>query len=127
MTNVYDHENPAVADIRAEEAANEALLFTRKQCMARGGWGQTSQISKENSGALHQLLDGSAVRITAKSFYAHLIDLASAPARQGRKASRTSFKARRAPTPQELAALQRANDVRHEEKVARKRQEESRA
>ena len=71
-------DTPAVADIRAEEAADEALLFTRKQCMARGGWGQTSQISKENSGALHRLLDGSAVRITAKSFYAHLIDLASA-------------------------------------------------
>jgi hypothetical protein len=77
---------------------------------------------------LNRYVDGSSVRITARSFYQHLIDLANAPPRQGRKPSGTSFQKKIRPrTEAELAGLARANTQRHEEKEARKRREESRA
>jgi hypothetical protein len=96
--------------------------------MAIGGWGASSQRVKEQSGVLHRYLDGSSVRITTDSLYDHLIDLANAPARQGRKPSRTSFQKKIRPrTEAEKRGLARANAQRHEEKEARKRREESRA
>jgi hypothetical protein len=78
------------------------------------------------SGALHRYVDGSSVRITAKSFYAHLIALANAPARQGRKPSTTSFQKQSHPrTPQELEGLRKANE--HRAREAEQRREATRA
>ena len=129
MTTAHDVDRDtfAAADIRAREAADKRISLSRKECMTEGGWGASSQRLKEQ-GALHRFLDGSSVRITTRSFYAHLIALANAPPRQGRKPSGTSFqKKKRQPTPAELDGLARANQRRHEEKVARQRREESRA
>jgi hypothetical protein len=130
MANAHDiardtpRDTPAAADIRAVEAADPRKSLSRKECQTEGNWGASSQRVKEQSGVLHRYLDGSSVRITAKSFYTHLIDLANAPPRQGRKASSTSFQKKpRVRTPRELAALRRANTQRHEEKLARKRRE----
>jgi hypothetical protein len=129
MMNTHDIaqcDTPAAVDIRAREAADKRVSLSRNECQVEGGWGASSQRLKERSGALHRYLDGSSVRITAKSFYAHLIDLANAPPRRGRKPSGTSFQKKpRVRTPQELAALRRANTQRHEEKLARKRREGS--
>jgi hypothetical protein len=122
-THDVDRDTFAAADIRTREAADKRVSLSRKECMTEGGWGASSQRVKEQT-ALHRYLDGSSVRITARSFYQHLIDLANAPARQGRKVSSTSFqKKKRQPTPAELDGLKRANAARHEEKEARKRGE----
>ena len=79
-------ENPAVADIDAREAADPSVLKSRKQCQTEGGWGQTTQIAKEYSSDLHRVNVGMSVKITSKSFYQHLRDLASA--RRGSCANR---------------------------------------
>jgi hypothetical protein len=114
----------AAADIRAREAADKRVSLSNKDCQTEGGWGPTSQRVKVQSGVFNRYLDGSSVRITARSFYQHLIDLANAAPRQGRKPSLTSFqKKKRQPTPAELDGLKRANQRRHEENVARERGE----
>ena len=80
-------ENPAVADINAREAVDSSVLKSRKQCQTEGGWGQTTQIAKEDSSALHRVNVGMSVKITSKSFYQHLRDLASAQPRKLRQPS----------------------------------------
>ena len=106
-------DTPAAADIRPVRRPTSASPCRARNARLEGGWGASSQRLKEQSGVLHRYLDGSAVRITAKSFYAHLIDLANAPARQGRKPSGTSFqKKRRAPTEHELEGLRKGNEQR---------------
>ena len=100
MTNSHEHENQAVADLKAREAADPRVTLTRRECQVGGGWGQTSQIAKENSGVLHRVVDGTIVRITAASFYRHLIDLAERVAAQGSPAARdASLKSVRASEP----------------------------
>ena len=102
MTNAHDTnpDTPAAADLRARKAADSSASKSRRECMLIAGWGATTQISKENAGLLHRFLLGSSVRITTDSLYDHLIDLANAAPRQGRKPSSTSFqKKRREPTP----------------------------
>jgi hypothetical protein len=127
MTSAHDCDTPAAADIRALEAADPRKSLSRKECQTEGNWGASSQRVKEQSGVLHRYLDGSSVRITAKSFYAHLIDLANLPQRQGRKPSGTSFQKKpRTRTPAELEGLKR-NEGRHEEKIARERREDKQA
>jgi hypothetical protein len=98
-------ETPAAADIRAKEKADSRTSLTRKQCQDEGNWGPTTQIKKENRGVLHRYLDGSVVRIPAASFYAHLIDLASAPAKKVRQPAKRYQKRPRPRTPQELEGL----------------------
>ena len=124
MASAHDtnsHDTPAAVDIRAREAADKRISLSRKECQVEGGWAASSQRVKERSGVLHRYLDGSAVRITAKSFYAHLIDLANAPSRQGRKPSGTSFqKKRRAPTERELEGLRKGNEQRAAEAQQRR-------
>lgn len=121
MTTAHDHDTPAAADIRAVEAADPRKSLSRKECQTEGNWGPSTQRAKEHSGVLHRYLDGSAVKITAKSFYAHLIDLANAPSRQGRKPSGTSFqKKRRAPTERELEGLRKGNEQRAAEAQQRR-------
>jgi hypothetical protein len=123
-----DHDTPAAADIRAREAADKRISLSNRECCDEGGWGASSQRVKVQSGVLHRYLDGSSVRITAKSFYAHLIDLANSPSRPGRRPSATTFKKqRRESTPQELAALQRANDTRKQDKQRRETKQAARA
>ena len=120
MKTAPDHDTPAAADIRAREAADKRISLSNKECCDEGGWGASSQRVKVQSGALHRYVDGSSVRITAKSFYAHLIALANAPARQGRKPSTTSFQKQSRPrTPQELAGLAKANAKRKADKEIR--------
>jgi hypothetical protein len=76
---------------------------------------------KVENGVLHRYLDGSSVRITARSFYQHLIDLASAPPRQGRKPSTTSFQKQSRPrTEAELEGLRKAKAVRAREAELRR-------
>ena len=77
MTTAPDHENPAVADIRAREAADRRVSLSNKECCDEGGWRPSSQRVKVQNRVLHRYLDGSSVRITARSFYQHLIDLAA--------------------------------------------------
>jgi hypothetical protein len=124
MTNVPDNENPAVAALRRRKAEDPRALLTRKQCETAGNWGQSTQISKEAAGDLHRVLDGVIVKVTAESFYNHLIALASAPPRKARQPS-ARFSRRRDPTPQELAGLRRANEARAKE--ARRRREDKAA
>ena len=123
MTNTHEnsHDTPAATDLRARKAADLSASKSRKECLAIAGWGATTQISKENAGFLHRFLLGSAVRITTDSLYDHLIDLANAPARQGRKPSGTSFqKKRRAPTERELEGLRKGNQQRAAEAQQRR-------
>ena len=114
-------ENPAVADIDAREAADPSVLKSRKQCQTEGGWGQTTQIAKEDSSALHRVNVGMSVKITSKSFYQHLRDLASAQPRKLRQPSARYQKRPRERTAAELRGLQIGNAQRAEQ--ARKRRE----
>jgi hypothetical protein len=121
MATAPNHDTPAAADIRAREAADRRLSLSNKECCDEGGWGASSQRVKIQSGALHRYVDGSSVRITAKSFYAHLIALANAPARQGRKPSTTSFQKQSRPrTEAELEGLRKANAARAREAEQRR-------
>ena len=113
-------ENPAVADIDAREAADPSVLKSRKQCQTEGGWGQTTQIAKEDSSALHRVNVGMSVKITSKSFYQHLRDLASAQPRKLRQPSARYQKRPRPRTPQELEGLRVGNERRREEAQLRK-------
>ncbi len=85
MTNAYAvaGDTPAAADIRAREAADKRASLSRNECQIEGNWGSTSQRAKEAAGKLHQYYDDSSVRITARSFYQHLIDLANAAPTSG--------------------------------------------
>ena len=80
-------ENPAVADIKARQAADRRVSLSPKECQIEGPLGESTYRAKVASGALHRYLDGARVRITAASFYAHLIELRAAP-RTRRFASR---------------------------------------
>ena len=121
MKTAHDYENPAVADIRAREAADKRVSLSPKECQIEGNFGASSFRLKVKNGLLHRYLDGSSVRITAKSFYAHLIALANAPARQGRKPSKTSFQKHPRPrTEAELRGLEIGNQRRREEAQLRK-------
>ena len=113
--------NPAVADIEAKRAADRRVSMSRKECMGEGGWRLSSQILKENTGALHRYLDGASVRVTSKSFYDHLVALASEPPRKVRQPAGRYRKGRRPRTPQELQGLRIGNERRAEE--ARERRE----
>jgi hypothetical protein len=122
--NTHDdiHENPAIADILARQAADRRVTLSRRECQLEGGWAQSSQILKENQGLLRRYVDGSRIRITTASFYQHLLSLASAVPRKVRMPpTRFASRQRRAPTQNELDALQRANEKRAKE--ARKRRE----
>jgi hypothetical protein len=123
MTNTHDcatPTNPAVADIKAKWAADPSASKSRRQCMEIGGWGQTTQIAKEKRGVLRTYLDGASVRITSESLYRHLVELASVPIRKVRQPAARFQRKRRAPTPQELDALKRANAARKREAAVRK-------
>jgi hypothetical protein len=121
MTSAHDRDTPAGADMRARKAADQSASKSRRECMLIGGWGASTQRLKEQNGDLHRFLIGSSVRVTTDSLYDHLIALANATPRQGRKPSGTSFqKKKRQPTPAELDGLKRANAARHEEKVRKR-------
>ena len=102
-----------VADIKRRQAADSRVMLTRRQCQQEGNWGPTSQIAKENAGALDSVLDGSVRKITAASFYRHLIELAirshppAGPVKARQPAARYQ-KRRREPSPAELEALSAA-------------------
>jgi hypothetical protein len=114
-----------VADIKRRQAADARVMLTRRQCQQEGNWGPTSQITKENAGALDSVLDGSVRKITAASFYRHLIKLAirshppAGPVKARQPAARYQ-KHRREPTPQELEGLRRGNAKRAAEAKQRK-------
>jgi hypothetical protein len=123
----------AVADIDAMEARDRRAVVSRHECMAVGGWKLSSQVKKEQAGELVSLLDGPSRKVTTASLYRHLRDLAIAtwpadgPPRKGRNPT-SGFKkraARRKPSPQELAALQRANARRRDEAMARRKEAKS--
>jgi hypothetical protein len=120
--NTHDdiHENPAIADILARQAADRRVTLSRRECQLEGGWAQSSQILKENQGLLRHFVDGSRVRVTSQSFYEHLLALARAAPKKVRMPA-TRFARRRDPTPAELDGLKRGNDRRARE--ARKRRE----
>jgi hypothetical protein len=77
--------------------------LSRKECETEGGWKQTSQQSKEDSGALLSFRDGKKVLISADSFHRHLIDRfllshpLDGPAKRGRATS-TIFKKQENPS-----------------------------
>jgi hypothetical protein len=116
-------ENPAVADIRAKWAADPSAAKSRRECMAIGKWQMTTQLTKEKRGLLLTYVDGGMVRVTTDSLYRHLVDLASAPLRKVRRPTSGFKRRRRTPTPQELNALERANEARAAEARARREAE----
>jgi hypothetical protein len=80
------HERPSAAcRIAASEAhqdiretfhqwdGEKRKALSRLDCQKEGGWGPTSQIEKEKSGALRSFLDGKKRLISTSSFYEHLI------------------------------------------------------
>jgi hypothetical protein len=97
------------------KAPSTPSAFPRKTSAAKGGWAQTTQIQKEQSGALRIVRDGKSVLTTASSLYPHLIErvIASHPA--------SGSTPRRKPTPQELDGLARANARRAEEARLRRK------
>jgi hypothetical protein len=126
MTHTYDCDtsapalSAAAADIKALWDADPSASKSRKDCMAIGGWGQTTQLTKEKRGILHAYLDGASVRVTTRSLYAHLLELASAPPRKVREPAARFKHKPRVPTPQELEALKRGNERRRREAEARR-------
>lgn len=126
MTNTHDctaPANPAVADIKAKWAADPSASKSRRQCMEIGGWGQTTQIAKEKRGVLRTYLDGASVRVTSKSLYRHLVELASVPIHKVRRPAARFQRKRRNPTEAELEGLRRANAARKREAAACKSKE----
>jgi hypothetical protein len=109
----------AVTDIITRARRDPRITLTREQCMLEGGWARTSQIQKEETGKLRSYLDGSRRRITAQSFYVHLLALASAPYSKARDAAWLK-KPPRARTENELRGLTIGNRRRHEAAVARR-------
>jgi hypothetical protein len=105
--------HPDIADLFRKWQTDPRTALTRHDCQIEGGWGQTTQIEKEKSGALRSLRDGKKRLITTSSFYTHLIErvIASHP---------VSGPKRRQPTPAELDGLRRANEQRHREALERK-------
>ena len=121
MTTALDHnDTPAAAALRRQKAADQRKLLSNKDCMLEGNWGQSTQTSKVNSGALHRVNVGLRVMVTAESFWDHLIDLANAPQKKLRQ-PKTMFKPRRRePTPQELRGLEIGNAKRAADAAARR-------
>jgi hypothetical protein len=78
--DIPDELSPEAAlitdDVRARFAAEKRVALTRSDCMTIGGWKLSTQINKERRGILPSFLDGVGRRITARSLYQHLIDLA---------------------------------------------------
>jgi hypothetical protein len=122
MTTAPAHKNPAIADIDAREEADPRVALTNRQCEIEGGWGPTTQRKKQAEGCLNVYRDGTRVMNTAKSFYAHLRDLASAPPRKVRQ-PKTMFKPLPRPrTPAELGGLRKGNEGRALEGAQRRKE-----
>lgn len=114
-------ENPAVADIKARQAADRRVSLSPKECQIEAPWGESTYRAKVASGALHRYLDGARVRITAASFYAHLIELASgAPDKKVRQPASRFQKIARPRTEAELEGLRKANEQRAREAEQRR-------
>jgi hypothetical protein len=120
-----DAENQTVRDIRAKEKADHRVSMSRIECQIAGGWGATSQIEKENKGKLRRYLDGSRVRITSRSFYEHLIELAGAGPGRVRQPVKRFTARKHVPTQKELEGLRRGNERRAEEAKKRRKAEAS--
>jgi dTDP-D-glucose 4,6-dehydratase len=80
-TALPNHENPAIADVDAREAADPRFALTNRECETEGGWGPSTQRKKQAEGCFNTYRDGTRVMNTAKSFYAHLRSLAAAEPR----------------------------------------------
>jgi hypothetical protein len=108
QTSVFALSIPPVEDFVAKAAASAHSLVvstynkmladqsvgkSRKQSMELGGWGMTTQLNKEKSGALLTWTDGAIVRVSTASLYLHLLDLIvashpiDAPSRKARQPS----------------------------------------
>jgi hypothetical protein len=119
---------PIVADICDRFAADRRFSLTRADCKEVGGWKQSTQILKEKSGVLSSILDGAIRRITTRSLYQHLVDLAVAsypvggpPARARSRQSKTRFRAKPfVPSGAQLEGLRRGNAQRAAEAKARR-------
>ena len=117
-----------VADLLARYVAEPGVTLTRNDCVARGRWSLSTQLNKEKAGHLLSILDGVARRVTVRSFYQHLVDLAIAshplggPAARARpRQTKSAFRRKpHLPNEAQLAALQRANTERAAEARARR-------
>jgi hypothetical protein len=63
----------SIIGLAERRAADPRAAMTRQDCMAEAGWGLSTQIQKERSGALRSFLDGRKRLIVVDSFYEHLI------------------------------------------------------
>jgi hypothetical protein len=140
MTHAYDIPPLAPLLARAAPAVHplitrlyDRLLTDKSIGKTRGetrnilNCGATTERQKEKDGILKTYVDGASVRVDTASIYLHAIDLitASNPVdgapRKARLPPNPYRKGDRRPrTPQELAALQRANERRHREALARR-------
>jgi hypothetical protein len=107
--------------------AQGRLNLPRRGSMAVGGWGMTMEIGLEQAGRLDAFNDSNIKKITVFSIARRLITLAilshplESPPTKIRLPPGRYKPQRREPTDQELAALQRANDHRHQEAQERRR------
>jgi hypothetical protein len=65
----------AVIAVYNKLQTDQSVGKTRAQSQELGGWGATTQRSKEQSGVLLTWVDGTIVRVSTVSIYLHLIDL----------------------------------------------------
>jgi hypothetical protein len=115
-----------VGDYVSAYTAETSPSLARKGAQARGRWGPSTEIIKENRGDLDSFLDGKVRRITTASLYRHLIALVISsrdengePTKARQPAKR--FRCRARPRTQaELDGLQKANQVRRLEALKRR-------
>ena len=127
----YPHDctapaNPAVDDIKTKWAADPSASKSRRQCMEIGDWEQATQLREREAWRFADIPRRRIVRVTSDLLYRHLVELASVPITKVRQPAARFQRKRRDPTPQELAALKRANADRKREAAARKSQENKR-
>jgi hypothetical protein len=114
LARTAPHAHPDIIKLYAELKSPDCpSAFSRKACQAKGGWGQTTQVLREQSGVFRTVHDGKTVLTTATSLYEYLIErvIAAHPAVP---------MTRRQPTQNELEGLRRANEQRRLEGEARR-------
>jgi hypothetical protein len=128
--SLSDTARAIVVDIRERQANDPRIGVSRKVTCEMLGVSATREIQLEALGELHSYLDGGSRRVLTSSIYGRLVKLAVAsnplgepPATVRRPIGRyrSSERAPRARTPNELRGLMIANERRAEE--ARQRRE----
>jgi hypothetical protein len=109
-----------------QQAADPRISVSRQDCMKIVPVGLSKQIALEESGEYHTFVDGGTRRILVSSIYARMVRQIMAtypvdgPPAKAREVATRFKKRRRAPTPNELQGLARANEARRLEAEQRR-------